>query len=108
MTTQEFALAQYMQGAWARFAKNPLGGPGWNAVGTGAPGPVLVGAYTEQVGGYYQSGNGSVVAGSWDLGVLGNVGDVMASGVTVVPQADVDARCALFAPVYEAILAGNA
>ncbi|KAH7396267.1 Alpha/Beta hydrolase protein, partial [Pyrenochaeta sp. MPI-SDFR-AT-0127] len=39
-TTQEFALAQFMQGAWARFAKNPLAGPGWNEIGTGAPGTI--------------------------------------------------------------------
>lgn len=39
-TTQQSALAQSMQAAWARFAKNPLAGPGWNSLGTGARGGV--------------------------------------------------------------------
>lgn len=93
-----------MQHAWAKFAKNPAGGPGWNAVGTGAPGAVLVGAYEQQPGGYYLDANANVTTGSWDLGLLGNAGDAMGSGVTVIPQAEVDGRCALFAPVYQAIL----
>jgi len=31
-TEEEKSLSQYMQGAWARFAKNPNTGPGWPAV----------------------------------------------------------------------------
>ena len=92
-----------MQAAWAKFAKNPQGGPGWNAVGTGAPGPVLVGDAQIEVGGIYQTPTGAVTNGSWDLGVWGNVGNVMGSGITVIPQALVDYRCGLFTPVYAAI-----
>lgn len=61
-----------MRGAWARFAKNPLAGPGWNAIGT-FPGS--------------------------DLGVLGTNGS---SGVQVISQDIVDVNCHLFAPIYAA------
>jgi acetylcholinesterase len=33
-TAQEVALSQYMKGAWAQFARNPVLGPGWNELGT--------------------------------------------------------------------------
>ncbi|GFF70401.1 para-nitrobenzyl esterase [Aspergillus udagawae] len=33
-TDQEVALSKYMQHAWASFAKNPDGGPGWPQIGT--------------------------------------------------------------------------
>ncbi|GIC89793.1 uncharacterized protein Aud_006221 [Aspergillus udagawae] len=33
-TDQEVALSKYMQQAWASFAKNPDGGPGWPQIGT--------------------------------------------------------------------------
>lgn len=102
VTTQEFALSQYIQGAWARFAKNPQGGPGWNAVGTGAAGQVPVGATDMGLGGYYIAGNGSVASGSWDLGVLGNAGNSMSSGVTVISPLAIYARCAIWKPVYAA------
>lgn len=62
-----------MRGAWARFAKNPFAGPGWNALGT--------------------------FAGT-DLGVLGTNGD---SGVTVIRESDVDSRCGILTPFYSAI-----
>lgn len=101
-TTQEYALSSFMRGAWARFAKNPKGGPGWNAVGTGAAGPVLFGAYDIDVGGDYDAVNGSVLTGAWDLGVLGNSGDSMGSGVTVIDQYEVDYRCGLYTPLYDA------
>jgi carboxylesterase type B len=84
VTIQEEALSEYMQGAWARFAKDPAGGPGWNAVGTGAN---YVGGESDE-----------------DLGVLGNVGDVTGSGVTVIRESDVDGRCGLFKDIYESIL----
>jgi carboxylesterase type B len=103
VTTQEYALANFMRGAWARFARNPYAGPGWNAVGEGAQGRVLVGAYEQVSGGVLTMENGSVVEGDWSLGVLGDVGNVRGSGVTVLPQREVDARCELFRPLYEAI-----
>ena len=33
-TAQQAALSSYMNAAWAAFAKNPQGGPGWNKLGT--------------------------------------------------------------------------
>jgi len=80
ITIQEEALSSFMQSAWARFAKDPVGGPGWNAVGTGER---------------YLGGKGDE-----DLGVLGNVGIVEGSGVTVLRQKDVDGRCGLFEEIY--------
>lgn len=102
-TTQEFALSQFMQGAWAKFANNPQGGPGWNAIGTGAAGPVLSGASDIELGGIYQSPAGRTVPGSWDLGLLGNNAYSMGSGVTVIPQSLVDYRCGLYTAFYDAV-----
>ena len=73
ITAQEYALSQYMQGAWAHFAKNPALGPGWNKLGT---------------------------FNGLDLGALGTDGS---SGVTLIPQAEVDARCELYKPIYAQI-----
>ncbi|KAK5163374.1 uncharacterized protein LTR77_010747 [Saxophila tyrrhenica] len=101
-TTQEYALSSFMRGAWARFAKNPMGGPGWNGVGTGVAGQVLVGAEQVEVGGVLRDASGEVVEGTWNLGLLGNRGDAIGSGVTVIDQAEVDGRCELFRPIYEA------
>ena len=101
-TTQEFALSSFMSGAWARFAKNPAAGPGWNPVGTGQAGPVLYGAYDQVVDGIYYDGGGNVTAGAWDLGVLGDVGRVRGAGVTVLPQTQLDYRCSLWKPLYQA------
>lgn len=72
VTAQEEALSKYIQGAWADFAKNPTLGPGWNKLGTF---------------------NGT------DLGDLGPIGT---SGVTIIPQSQVDYRCSLFTPLYQA------
>lgn len=91
-----------MQGSWARFAKNPSAGPGWNSVGTGRAGPVLSGAYDQVVDGLYYGGNGNATTGNWNLGVLGDVGRVKSGGVTVLPQSLLDYRCSLFRPIYEA------
>jgi carboxylesterase type B len=33
-TTQEIALSNFMVNAWANFARNPMRGPGWPAVGS--------------------------------------------------------------------------
>lgn len=96
-TAQEYALSRAMQSAWATFAKNPLGGPGWNQVGTGAAGEVIVGINTTQVGGVYTDAKGGVSTGAWDLGVFGNQGDGLGSGITVIDQSMVDSKCPLFA-----------
>jgi carboxylesterase type B len=78
-TPQEIALSQFMQGAWAKFAKNPAGGPGWTKVGAAHSGRPL---------------NGSEPV---DLGVLGGSAS---AGVNVVSRKDVDAKCAMFVPLY--------
>ena len=103
VTTQEYALSSAMMGAWAKFAKNPMGGPGWNAVGTGAAGAVLVGASDVAVGGIYLDGSGNVVSGAFDLGLFGNRGATLGSGVTVVDQYELDYRCPVFEPIYAAV-----
>ncbi len=97
-----------MQSTWAKFAKNPLAGPGWNSVGTGAAGTIMYGAYDSMVGGMYQDGNASVIKGDWSLAVLGDVGSVRGSGATVIEQSDVDFRCALLRPIYEAVVGAGA
>lgn len=99
-TAQEYALSHSMQTAWANFAKNPLGGPGWNQVGTGAPGAVLVGDIDVQAGGVYLDANGNAISGAWNLGVYGNRLNALGSGITVVDQFEVDYRCSLFAGLY--------
>lgn len=107
VTTQEYALSTSMRGAWARFAKYPAGGPGWNAVGTGGPvlvlggsPPVFGGTQGTEVGGGYTDADGNIIKGNWDLGVFGNRHDAFSSGVTVVDQSEVDYRCALFPKVF--------
>lgn len=105
VTTQEVALSHSMQSAWARFAKNPMGGPGWNEVGSGTAGKVLVGAYELVEGGVYNDAQGNVLEGAWDLGVFGNIGDALGGGVTMVAQEEVDYRCGFWLPVYEAFAA---
>ncbi|KAK5114227.1 hypothetical protein LTR85_010292 [Meristemomyces frigidus] len=104
-TTQENALSQSMMSAWARFAKNPAGGPGWNQIGTGGAGAVLVGASDVEVGGLYMGANSSVVSGAWDLGLWGNRGDTMGGGITVIDQYEVDYRCGLYTALYDTVAA---
>ena len=69
VTLQEGALSRYMQGAWARFAKFPLGGPGWPMLGMNQ------GA---------------------DLGALGSNGNF---GVATVNRTAVTEICKLYAPL---------
>jgi acetylcholinesterase len=71
-TAQQYALSDYMRGAWASFARNPMKGPGWGAVG---------------------------LLNGTDLGILGLDGS---SGVSVVDPASkgIDERCALYQPLY--------
>ena len=103
-TTQESALSSFMQGTWARFAKNPSAGPGWNPVGTGRAGSVLSGAYDQVADGLYYGSSGNVTTGEWNLGVLGDVGRVKSGGVTVLPQSQLDYRCSLYKPIYKSVV----
>lgn len=68
-TTQEVGLSKYMQHAWARFAKAPLQGPGWPALG--APLDIDLG----------------------DLGVDGISGEI------TIMQETVDYICPVYAPI---------
>ena len=72
-TPQEIALSKYMQDAWARFAKNPKQGPGWNRLGTN---------------------------GGADLGELGANGG---TGVTVIPEEKIDVQCHLYKTFLEGL-----
>ncbi|MCJ1381234.1 hypothetical protein MMC17_004343 [Xylographa soralifera] len=72
-TAQEVALSKYMQTAWANFAKNPAGGPGWPRLGS----------YLDV-----------------DLGNLGPDG---LFGEVTVQQIVVDYICPLYAPVIAAM-----
>ncbi|PIA90596.1 Para-nitrobenzyl esterase [Cercospora beticola] len=110
-TVQQYALSKTMQSAWARFAKNPAGGPGWNAVGTGSPAQVLgaargVGAEGAiNVDGGLMLGTNQTSKGNLNMAVFGNRGDVLSSGVTVIDSEEVNYRCGLFAPFYSRIAA---
>ncbi|KAJ9645719.1 hypothetical protein H2199_002759 [Coniosporium tulheliwenetii] len=97
VTAQQYALSNFMRQAWARFAKNPAEGPGWNAVGTG-------GSFVRAQEGWKGFGEAVLEREADDLhvGVLGAEGT---AGVKVVRQSEIDARCGLFLPVYEALLA---
>ncbi|KAH7132542.1 Carboxylesterase family-domain-containing protein [Dendryphion nanum] len=101
VTTQQYVLSQFIQSAWAKFAKNPWGGPGWNRVGTGAEGSILSGIYDQTKGGVYRSANSSLLRGTFDLAVLGDVGNVKGSGATIVDSKTLDWRCGIWREVYE-------
>lgn len=104
VTTQEYALSKSLMGIWAKFAKNPAGGPGWNQVGTGASMPVMFGATGVGDGGVYMSDNVTVLDGNNNLAVLGNRHDVLGASFTVVDSEEVNYRCGVFSPTYQAIV----
>lgn len=100
VTTQQYALSESMRGTWAKFAKNPWNGPGWNQITTGGHGDVLVGASTQEIGGLYLDDFGEQIQGDWSLGVFGNRGNAQSSGVTVVDQSEATRRCSVIAAVF--------
>lgn len=73
-------------------------------MGTGAAGTILQGANDQVLGGIFRDQNSSALAGDWNLGVFGDVGNVRGSGVTVLPQSQLDHRCSLFQPIFEAVV----
>lgn len=78
-TQQEIDLSKNMQKYWADFAKNPLGGPGWNRIGTG---------FGADLGDLPGTVNGTAV---------GNVFEIAA-----------DSKCGIYQPLYDlAALAGG-
>lgn len=79
VSVQEYALLKTMQGAWAKFAKNPAGHPGWNPLGTGSLGLVLAAARgigpagaIKAEGGIYFIPN-MTSKGTFDMTVLGTL-----------------------------------
>ncbi|KAI8219028.1 hypothetical protein K4K54_009843, partial [Colletotrichum sp. SAR 10_86] len=76
-TPQQFAVYEYLRDAFARFVKEPTNGPGWAAVGSDAA-PL-------------------------DVVVLGDVGNDKAV-VTPYNSTLLDARCALYYPILQAVL----
>jgi hypothetical protein len=72
-TPTEEALSEFMQGAWARFAKDPWGGPGWTGVGLSPLG--------------------------FELGNIGSSN----GGVTLIKAKEVDSRCSIYTPLYKKV-----
>jgi carboxylesterase type B len=70
VTPTQIALSKHMQGAWAGFAKNPSGGPGWPRLGS---------------------------ALGVELGALG--GKDVPSGEKTVPLVQADFACPLYDPI---------
>ena len=97
VTAQQFALSNYMRQAWARFARNPAEGPGWNAVGTG-------GNFVRTAEDWAGFGVPELVQEADDLHV-GVLKAEPTAGVKVVRQSEIEGRCGLFLPIYEALLA---
>ena len=64
----------------------------------------MSGASTQVRGGLYQDLLGNVRRGDWNIGVLGDVADVKGSGVTVLPQSDLDSKCAIYLPIFKALV----
>ncbi|KAL9625262.1 MAG: hypothetical protein Q9160_000664 [Pyrenula sp. 1 TL-2023] len=76
-TADEIALSGYMQTAWADFAKDPAAGPGWTQVDAAG-----AGKYIADIGG--------VVGGT---------------SYQLITEQEIDERCVLFQPIYDATLA---
>jgi acetylcholinesterase len=73
------ALSEFVQGAWARFAKDPWSGPGWTGVGRSPTG--------------------------FDVGSFGGKG--RGAGVVVVRAKEADGRCAVFEEWYRRHAGGS-
>ena len=89
-----------MQSIWGSFIRNPQAGPGWPAYGTGAAASVPIGTGQIVSGGQYTNGNGTVLSGNYSVAVLGNRGNTVGSGVTIVDVSEIDRNCALYASLY--------
>jgi len=94
--SQEYALSVYMRGAWARFARDPLAGPGWDMIVSNHETIVENDAYTDVL-----QRLSIQTAAQGSVGVLGNIGEVHGGGVTVVDQSLIDITCGLYRELYE-------
>jgi hypothetical protein len=93
ITATEVALSRYMRHAWASFAKDPEGGPGWDTIGTSSDFVV-------------QDGSNNPIAvvpapADLDLGVIGGMGDAV--GLEIRRESEIDSKCSIFAPIYQAL-----
>jgi acetylcholinesterase len=61
---------------------------------------MIAGDYGMATAGFLVAENSSMNEGSYSLGVLGNRGETMGSGVTVIDQNEVDFRCSVYDSVY--------
>lgn len=74
---QLYAFANYLRGVVGQFVRNPTGGPGWPAVGSGyAP---------------------------MDVADLGDLGFEKTAGATPVNATELDANCFLYKDIYPLI-----
>jgi hypothetical protein len=94
MTTTEYALSNYLRHSWANFAKNPYAGPDWLRLGSAADFVV-------------QDGSTNPIAVrpaplDLDLAVIGGRSGEDA-GVEIVREAEVDGKCGVFLPMYQAL-----
>ena len=78
-TAQQSAISNTMMKIWGDFAKDPTTGVPWPA--------------------YSAAGNGTANS-SFAVGQLGNVGNTMGSGVTVVDARTLDTRCSIYSALY--------
>ena len=93
---QEYALSVYMRSAWAKFARDPFAGPGWDMVVARHETLLENDAYSNVVHGSVDES-----PSHGNVGILGNVGDVDGGGVTVVDQSLIDSSCRLYIDLYE-------
>jgi acetylcholinesterase len=75
-TPQTYALSEFMRSAFSQFIKNPVGGPGWPAVGT------------EKFG-------------TADVAILGDASSTLTSGAVVVRHEVLDEKCSFYKPVLD-------
>jgi hypothetical protein len=98
VTPAEYVLSNYLRNTWANFAKNPYAGPDWAKLGSAMDFVV-------------QDGSTNPIAVEpapldLDLAIIGGrSGDV--AGAEIGRQVEVDAKCAVFLPMYQVLASGR-
>lgn len=77
-TKKETELKAYMRKAWGAFVRDPKRGPGWTALDQAK---IHV-----------------------NVEVLGNIGSKQSGGGKLVTASNLDAKCQLYQPIYEALI----